>query len=68
MIGVGSGVFEIALALNRDAFRVVYAVQIAEEIWVVHAFQKKSTQGIKTPQRETDVVKDRLKRLRELLR
>jgi phage-related protein len=27
---------------------VVYAVQLADEIWVVHAFQKKSTQGIKT--------------------
>ena len=68
MIGVGSGVFEIALALNRDAFRVVYAVQIAEEIWVVHAFQKKSTQGIKTPLREIEVIKERLKRLKELLR
>ena len=41
--GLGSGVFEIALPFRGDAFRVVYAVQIAEEIWVVHAFQKKST-------------------------
>jgi len=31
-------------------------VQLAEEIWVVHAFQKKSTQGIKTPQREIDLI------------
>lgn len=51
-----------------DAFRVVYAVQLAEEIWVVHAFQKKSTQGIKTPKREVDLIKDRLKRLKEMLR
>jgi phage-related protein len=35
---------------------------------VVHAFQKKSKQGIKTPKREIDVVKDRLKRLKEMLR
>ncbi len=41
---------------------------VAEEIWVVHAFQKKSTQGIKTPQREIDLIKDRLKRLKEMLR
>ena len=68
MQGLGSGVFEIALAFKGDAFRVVYAVQIAEEIWVVHAFQKKSTQGIKTPKREVDLVKDRLKRLKEMLR
>jgi phage-related protein len=66
--GLGSGVFEIALPFKGDAFRVIYAVQFAEEIWVVHAFQKKSTQGIKTPQREIDLIKDRLKRLKEMLR
>jgi phage-related protein len=47
---------------------VVYAVQIAHEIWVVHAFQKKSTQGIKTPTREIDLIKDRLKKLKETQR
>src|SRR5467141_2938295 len=62
MHGLGSGVFEIALAFRGDAFRVVYAVQLANESWVIHAFQKKSTQGIKTHQREIDLVKDRLKR------
>ena len=66
--GMGSGVFEIALPFRGDAFRVVYAVQIAEEIWVVNAFQKKSTQGIKTPQREIDLIRVRLKQLREMLR
>ena len=68
MHGLGSGVFEIALPFKGDAFRVVYVVQLADEIWVVHAFQKKSTQGIKTPQREIDLLKDRLKRLKEMLR
>jgi phage-related protein len=68
MLGLGSGVFEIALPFEGDAFRVVYAVQLADDIWVVHAFQKKSTQGIKTPQREIDLMKDRLRRLKEMLR
>jgi phage-related protein len=68
MHGMGSGVFEIALPFRGDAFRVVYAVQLAEEIWVVHTFQKKSTQGIETPKREVDLIKDRLKRLKEMLR
>ncbi len=68
MHGLGSGVFEIALPFRGDAFRVIYALQLAEEIWVVHAFQKKSTQGIKTPKREIDLLKDRLKRLREMMR
>jgi phage-related protein len=66
--GLGSGVFEIAAALRGNAFRVVYAVQVANEIWVVHAFQKKSKQGMGTPQQEIDLVKDRLKRLKEALR
>ena len=68
MRGLGSGVFEIALPFHGDAFRVVYAVQLGEDVWVVHAFQKKSTRGIKTPKAEIDLVKDRLKRLKEMLR
>jgi phage-related protein len=68
MHGMGSGVFEIALPFRGDAFRLVYAVQFRDEIWVVHAFQKKSTYGIKTSQRDIDLVKDRLKRLKEILR
>ena len=68
MQGLGSGVFEISLPFRGDAFRVVYMVQLGDDIWVVHAFQKKSTKGIKTPRSEIDLVKDRLKRLKEMLR
>jgi phage-related protein len=68
MHGLGSGVFEIALPFKSDAFRVVYAVQLASDIWVVHAFQKKSSQAVKTPKHEIDLIKDRLKRLKEMLR
>jgi phage-related protein len=68
MHGMGSGVFEIALPFQGEAYRVVYAVQLGDEIWVIHAFQKKSTHGIKTSQRELDLIKDRLKRLKEMLR
>ena len=68
MKGIGAGVFEIALPFKGDAFRVVYAVQLADDIWVLHAFQKKSTQGIKTPKHEIDLINDRLKRLKEMLR
>ena len=62
------GVFEIALPFRGNAFRVIYAVQIGIEIWVLHAFQKKSTQGVKTPKHEIDLVNDRLKRLKEMLK
>jgi len=67
MKGLGAGVFEIALKSHGDAFRVVYAVQIGPEVWVLHAFQKKSTQGIKTPHHEIELIKSRLKGLKELL-
>ena len=66
MKGLGSGVFEVALKYRRNAYRTVYVLQIDERLWVVHAFQKKSTQGIKTPRHEIDLIKDRLKELRRL--
>ncbi len=66
--GFDSGIMEIVLRHRGDAFRVIYAVQIGEDIWVIHAFQKKSTQGIKTPKHGIDLVHDRLKRLKERLR
>jgi len=66
--GLGSGVFEVALQFYGDAYRTVYAIHLGEAVWVVHSFQKKSTQGIKTPKHEIDLVKSRLKRLKEALR
>ena len=66
--GVGGGVFEIALRHRGDAFRVIYAVQLGDALWVIHAFQKKSPTGIKTPQVEIDLIHDRLKRLKEALK
>jgi phage-related protein len=68
MRGFEGGVYEIALPHRGDAYRAVYAVKIGEDLWVLHAFQKKSVQGIKTPQREIDVIYERLKRLKEMQR
>ncbi len=66
--GIASGVLEIALPFKGDAFRVVYALQLGSDVWVIHAFKKRSITGIKTPKREIDLVKDRLKRLQEILK
>src|SRR3954453_15225264 len=66
--GFSGGVFEIAIRHRGDAFRAIYAVQIGEDIWVIDAFQKKSKSGIKPPQIDLDRVKERLSRLKEMLR
>ena len=66
--GLGSGVLELALRFRGDAYRVVYTVQLGDDVWVVHAFQKKSKTGIKTPGHEIDMVRERLRRLKEMLR
>jgi phage-related protein len=68
LTGLGSGVMELALKHRGDAFRVVYALQIAANIWVIHAFQKKSKSGTKTPQHEIELVQSRLRQLKERLR
>ena len=65
--GVDGGVLEIALRHRGDAFRVIYAVKIGADIWVIHAFQKKSKTGAKTPQVDVDLIRERLKRLKEAL-
>ena len=62
------GVFEIAARHRGDAFRAIYAVKIDVDVWVIHAFQKKSKSGIKTPLAEVDLIRERLKRLTEALR
>ena len=66
--GFGSGVFEIALRHQGDAYRTVYAVQIGDDLWIIHAFKKKSTIGIKTPKHEIDLIRNRIKTIKEVLK
>ena len=68
MKGLGSGIYEVALKHKTDAYRAIYAVQVDEDIWVLHAFQKKSPKGIKTAQKDVDLIRERIKRLKEALR
>jgi phage-related protein len=66
--GLGSGVLEVASDHRRDTFRAVYTVRLAGTVYVLHAFQKKSTKGIATPRRELDLIKARLKLAEDLQR
>jgi len=66
--GIGSGVFEIALRYDTDAYRTVVAVQLGKKIYVLHAFQKKSRKGITTSQPDIDLIRQRYAEARELAR
>ena len=66
--GVGSGVFEIALKHDKEAYRCVQAVQLGEKIYVLHAFQKKSRKSITTPKHDVDLIKQRYKEAKELMK
>ncbi|MCE5242448.1 MAG: type II toxin-antitoxin system RelE/ParE family toxin [Syntrophobacteraceae bacterium] len=63
---VGSGILEIALRYRTNAYRAVVAVQLGEDLYVLHVFQKKSTKGISTPQRDIDLIKQRYKEAKEI--
>lgn len=54
------GVFEIVSDFNKDTHRAVYATQVGKHLYVLHVFKKKSTQGIKTPNHEIDLIRQRL--------
>lgn len=61
----GAGILEIVEERAGDAYRVVYTVRLAGRVYVLHAFQKKSKSGIKTPKAEIALVRSRLRRAEE---
>ena len=61
----GGGVLEVVDDFDGDTYRAVYTVRFREVVYVLHAFQKKSTRGIQTPKRELDLIRQRLNRASE---
>jgi phage-related protein len=58
----GAGNLEVVADHRGDTYRAVYTVRLAGRVYVLHAFQKKSKSGIKTPKAAIDSIKSRLKR------
>ena len=56
----GVRVMEITDRHDTNTYRAVYTAQFDEAIYVLHAFQKKSTRGIATPTRDVDLIRRRL--------
>lgn len=57
----GAGVLEIIEDFDGNTYRGVYTVKMKGVIYVLHAFQKKSKSGIKTPEFEIRKIQQRLK-------
>jgi phage-related protein len=57
----GAGVLEVVEDHEGDTYRAVYTVQLRHAIYVLHAFQKKSKRGSKTPQADLDLIRRLLK-------
>lgn len=57
----GGSVIEIKLSDRHGTYRTIYTIQLKEAILVLHAFQKKSKTGIKTPQEDIELIEQRLK-------
>lgn len=61
----GTDVFEIVDQDVSGTYRGVYTAKYKDMIFVLHAFQKKSKQGIKTPKSEIDLIDNRLKQAQD---
>ena len=62
MPAVGAGVEELRVWCERGTFRVVYLARLADAVYVLHAFQKKSQA---TPKADIELA---ARRYRDLMR
>ena len=58
--GLGAGVWQLTEQDASGTYRAVYTVQFAQAIYVLHAFQKKSPSGIRTPRTDVALIGRRL--------
>lgn len=57
----GATVLEIVENGENSTYRTMYTIQFEDIVYVLHAFQKKSKSGIKTPKQEMELVETSLK-------
>jgi phage-related protein len=62
----GTGVLELRERLDRNAYRLMYVVNLKKAVYVLHAFMKKSKSGIGIPKPDAELIEARLKRARAL--
>lgn len=59
---IGAGVKEIRIRDESGAFRVIYLAKLADAVYILHCFQKKTEQ---TSGRDIDLARRRYKELME---
>jgi phage-related protein len=62
----GTGVYELRQSFDRNAYRMVYVVNLTKALYVLHAFMKKSKSGIGLPKPDAELIAVRLRRARQL--
>lgn len=63
--GFGSAdILEVIENAQGGTYRAVYTVRFRHAVYVLHCFQKKSTQGIATPRPDMNLINERLKAAR----
>lgn len=62
MTSIGGGVKEIRIWDEAGAFRVIYLAKLADAVYVLHCFQKKTQQ---TSERDIRLARKRFKELTE---
>ena len=62
----GTGVFELRERFDKNAYRLVYVVNLKRAIYVLHAFMKKSKSGIGLLRQDAELIDTRLKRARSV--
>lgn len=64
--GFGEAVWQIRADDPSGTYRTVYLTHVGDAIYVLHAFQKKSTSGIATPRKELELIRQRIQLARKL--
>jgi phage-related protein len=59
----GASILEIRESDSSGTYRAVYTVKFSDAVYVLHAFQKKSKQGVETPRADVELIERRLKEL-----
>lgn len=57
----GAGILEVVADHDGNAYRAVYTIRFSKAVYVLHAFQKKSTRSVATRKSDIALIKRRIR-------